>query len=355
MDIMKTTRPDRVSIEAWANGPDFDVVIDARSENEFIDDHIPGALNLPVVKNDEYAEVGTLHKTDTHQAYLLGVRYSMSNIAQAIGDTIQSIPKDSSVLVYCFRGGKRSKLWMDALSTIGFRAVRLEGGWKAYRAWVRENLATLPRQFQYKVLCGPTGCGKTRCLEALKRAGAQVLDLEKIARHRGSLIGYLPGISQPSQKLFDSMLLAELREMDPALPVWVESESMKIGAVSLPESLYAAIHQGTVYRFAAPMEARVDLWREDYGHFERDPERLLSLLKHLRPLVGGKEFDLWEKYAHAGEMPQLFERLMTHHYDLAYQRSIERNYPTYRTARQINIDKLSVETLDRAAQELLQA
>ena len=352
---MKTARPDRVGIEAWAAGSVFDVVIDARSEKEFTEDHLPGALNLPVVNNAEFAEVGTLHKTDTHQAYLLGVRYSMTNIAAAIGHTIQALPRNASVLVYCFRGGKRSKLWMDALATIGFKVMRLEGGWKAYRGWVRNMLATLPLQFHYKVLCGPTGCGKTRCLDALKRAGAQVLDLEKIARHRGSLIGYLPDVSQPSQKLFDSLLLAELRALDPAQPVWVESESMKIGAISLPESLFAAIHRGTVFRIDAPMAARVDLWREDYGHFEQDPQHLLSLLKHLRPLVGGDEFDVWKRLAAEGEMPQLFQRLMTHHYDLAYQRSIQRHYPTYATARQINLEALNSTALDRAAQELLQS
>lgn len=350
---MRTARPDRVAIECWENGSPYDLVIDARSEKEFAADHMPGAINLPVVNNEEYAEVGTLHKSDTHLAYLLGVRYSMSNIAAAIGQTIQSLPRGATILIYCFRGGKRSKLWLDALTTIGFNAVRLDGGWKAYRAWVRNALATLPQQFEYRVLCGPTGCGKTRCLDALSRAGAQVLDLERIAKHRGSLIGYVPGVDQPSQKLFDSELLSELRTLDPTRPVWVEAESKKIGAITLPESLFHAIHGGMVYRVEASMLARVTLWREDYGHFEREPEKLLSLLRHLLPLVGGKEFTVWQHHASSGEMPQLFERLMTHHYDIAYHRSIHKHYPSYASAKVINMGDLSTEAMDRVAHDLL--
>lgn len=347
---MEAGPTDRVAIDRWAVGEaQFDVIIDARSEREFADDHIPGALNLPVVHDNEYAQVGILHKTDTHQAYLLGVRLSMSNISAAIEQTVQQFPRGARVLVYCFRGGKRSKLWLDALTTIGFKARRLQGGWKAYRGWVRASLEQLPQQFHYNVLCGPTGCGKTRLLDALRRAGAQVLDLEGVARHRGSLIGYVPGVSQPPQKLFDSLLLDELRALDPAKPVWVEAESRKIGAVSLPESLFTAIHGGTVFRVEAPMEERVALWRQDYGHFEQDPAALLSRLQHLRPLVGNEEIELWEKLAADGMMPQLFERLMTHHYDLAYSRSIRRHYPNYDLAPLITLNDLSPPALDKIA------
>lgn len=344
---------DRIDIEQWsANRASFDVVIDARSEREFALDHIPGALNLPVVHDAEYAEVGTLHKHDTHQAYLVGVHRSLSNISEAIATTVSAFPRDARILVYCFRGGKRSKLWTDVLATIGFRTARLQGGWKAYRAWVRDALDILPRQLQFKVLCGPTGCGKTRLLHSLRRAGAQVLDLEAIARHRGSLIGDLPGVSQPSQKLFDSLLLAELASFDRATPIWVEAESKKIGALTLPDALLGAIRQGAVFRVETTMAARVALWREDYAHFESDPESLLSRLAHLRPLIGGDEFEVWRSLAASKAIPQLFERLMIRHYDPAYARSITKNYSSYQTAPQVRADNLSSSELDAIARQL---
>lgn len=343
-----------ITLDEWLNpSDDFDLVIDARSEREFEEDHIPGAINLPVVHNEEYAKVGTLHKTDTHKAYLLGVKLSMVNIAQAIEINISDLPRGAKILVYCFRGGKRSKLWLDALLTIGFKAKRLEGGWKGYRGWVRDSLGILPDKFKFKVLCGPTGCGKTRLLAALRVAGEQVLDLEDIANHRGSLIGYVPGLKQPSQKYFDTLLLKEMQSFDPDRPIWVEAESKKIGDVSLPDSLFSAIHKGLVYRVEAPMNARVALWREDYGHFEKDPSTLLSKLKHLRPIVGGDEFELWQEYSVGLQMPKLFERLMTHHYDIAYERSIRRNYPSYEASPLIALDNLTVVALADVAKNLI--
>src|SRR5712691_8853717 len=191
--------PSFSSMLANALKGEYALVIDARSQGEYTDDHVPCAVNLPVVDNEEYAEVGTTHRTDKHRAYLIGVSYALKNISHAIHDLVAGHPKDARMLVYCFRGGKRSKLWYDALSTIGYRVDRLPGGWKAYRAWVRDELTRYPREIHYNVLTGPTGCGKTRLLTALGQVGAQVLDLEGIARHRGSLIGEVPGVSQPTQ------------------------------------------------------------------------------------------------------------------------------------------------------------
>jgi tRNA 2-selenouridine synthase len=351
--IMKSNFPDHVSIEEWeGRSADFDVIIDARSEREFADDHLPGALNLPVVKNDQYAVVGTLHKTDTHEAYLLGVRLSLANISAAIDQSIKNIPRDSRVLVYCFRGGKRSILWLNALSMIGFDVTRLTGGWKAYRTWVRARLETLSPQFRFNVFCGPTGSGKTRLLYALGRAGAQVIDLEDLARHRGSLIGHLPGVAQPSQKLFDSRLLQIMRSLDPSRPVWLEAESKKIGAVALPKAFFETMHSGKLFRIDAPMARRVELWREDYAHFEDDPEDMLKRLSFLRPLVGGVELEYWRQLASEKKMPELFERLMTHHYDPAYTRSIRKNY-TSPDAKALFLNDLTPTALDEVALELI--
>lgn len=330
----------------------YALVIDARSQREYVEDHLPCAVSLPVVDNEEYAEVGTTHRTDTHRAYVIGVSYALRNISRSIDDLVARYPKDARMLVYCFRGGKRSKLWFDALSTIGYRVDRLPGGWKAYRAWVRDQLIELPRKFRYHVLCGPTGCGKTRLLSALASVGAQVLDLEELAQHRGSLIGDIPGVAQPTQKWFDSLLVDKLRRFDPAQPIWVESESKKIGAIHIPSSLLETMHGARLYSLSAPMAERVALWREDYGHFERDLDAMMVRLRFLRPLIGGEEFGLWETLAQERHAPELFQRLMEAHYDPAYARSIGKNYPLIEKAAKVDLDRLDPDSLLETARQL---
>jgi tRNA 2-selenouridine synthase len=330
----------------------YALVIDARSQREYTEDHVPRAVNLPVVDNEEYAEVGTTHRTDKHRAYLIGVSYALKNISHAIDDLVAGQPKDARMLVYCFRGGKRSKLWFDALSTIGYRVDRLPGGWKAYRAWVRDQLKEFPRRFRYNVLCGPTGCGKTRLLLALATIGAQVLDLEALARHRGSLIGDIPDMEQPTQKWFESELIDALRRFDPEKPVWVESESNKIGAIQLPAALREGMRDARLFAVSAPMNERVQLWREDYGHFERDPDSLIERLRRLRPLVGGEEFTHWESLAKERHIPELFRRLMEAHYDPAYGHSIRKNYPLIEDATKVGLRRLDGDSLLEAARQL---
>lgn len=331
----------------------YDLIIDARSESEYREDHIPGTINLPVVTNDQYAEVGIQHKHDTHQAYLIGVTYSHRNIADAIDRVISTIPRKTKMLVYCFRGGKRSRLWFDALDTIGYRVDRLQGGWKAYRRWVNAELESKPKAFQYHVLSGPTGCGKTRLLNALKEQGAQVLDLEDLAKHRGSLIGAIPGIEQPSQKFFDSLVLQELRTFDPTKPIWLEAESKKIGERQIPQALFEQMHACEPHRVEAPMAERVTLWREDYRHFEANPKQLIEQLAHLKPLVGSDEFEIWQVLADNQSMPELFERLMANHYDPAYRRSTLRHYPNIDAAPLIRLPDLSKDALREVASMLV--
>jgi len=330
----------------------YGLIIDARSPREYEEDHVPGAVNLPVVDNDEYAEVGTLHRTDPMAAYQIGVVYSLNNIARHLRETVFGIERKTRILVYCFRGGKRSQLWLDALNTIGYRVERLPGGWKAYRRWVNEQLETAPARLRYRVLSGPTGCGKTRLLAALEREGAQVLDLEGMAVHRGSVIGAVPGQDQPSQKLFESRLLHKLESFDPARPVWLEAESKMIGKVRLPQALMDAMRAAPTIRIGADMVQRVKLWREDYAHFERDPGALIARLVYLKALVGGEEFGEWQRLADEREVVQLFERLMRSHYDPAYRRSLLRTYPDIDTAPQVVLEDLSEPGLRPVAQDL---
>ena len=319
----------------------YDLIIDARSPREYQEDHIPGAVNMPVVNDEEYAEVGTLHRTDKMAAYLIGVRYSLKNIAKHLDEDFTQYDKGKRILVYCFRGGKRSKLWIDALQTIGYQTDKLQGGWKGYRRWVNEQLTQIPALYRYNVLSGPTGCGKTRLLYALRETGAQVLDLEDIASHRGSVLGSLPGKPQPSQKYFDSLLLHKFSSYDPSRVIWVEAESKKIGNIQLPDALLQTMRKGLALQIETEMPQRVLMWREDYRHFEENPLSMLEILRFLRPLVGGEEFAAWEEMARQNRIADLFERLMRNHYDPAYRRSILRNYPTIASSPSIAIHDLS--------------
>ncbi len=333
----------------------YALVIDARSPHEYAEDHIPGAVNLPVVDDAEFAEVGIRYKTDQHAAYLIGVAHALRNIAAQIPALIARHGPRDRMLVYCFRGGKRSRLWADNLRTIGFPVDVLEGGWKRYRRWVREGLATLAPALRYRVLCGPTGCGKTRLLHELQRQGEQVLDLEAIASHRGSLLGALPGAPQPTQKRFDSALLDAMRRLDPARTVWLEAESKKIGALQLPEALFEAMRRSPVVHLEAPMAQRVALWREDYPHLAADPVAMVDLLQPQKPLVGKDTLDHWRALARAGDVDALFESVMVRHYDPAYRRSTQAQHGAAPSAVGHRLPSLAGEGLRAAAAALIAA
>lgn len=327
----------------------YALIIDARSPHEYAEDHIPGAVNLPVVDDAEYAEVGIKHKSDKHAAYLIGVEYSLRNIADQMKPLISRFTPKDRFLVYCFRGGKRSRLWGDNLRIVGFEVDVLAGGWKRYRHWVRTALEQLPKTLSFRVLCGPTGCGKTRMLHELHRQGYQVLDLEELASHRGSLLGVLPGRPQPTQKYFDSLLLDALRRFDPTRPIWLEAESKKIGNLQLPEELFKTMHRSPVINLAAPMSARVKLWQEDYPHFAADPVALVQKLEPLRPLVGGETLKHWMDLARSGSTGALFESVMRLHYDPCYRRSTRNNYGARVEGGVMELASLDQPTLAEAA------
>lgn len=331
----------------------YSLIIDARTPREFNDDHIPGAMNLPVVYEDDFAKVGTLHKSDKHEAYMLGVARSLKNLSEHIPKILASYKPSDRILVYCFRGGKRSKLWHDNLRTIGFKVDKVPGGWKAYRNWVLTGLETLSRQFKYHVITGPTGAGKTRLLKALEEEGAQVLDLEGLASHRGSLIGSVPGVDQPSQKLFDSLLFEKLRSFDQSKCVWVESESKKIGRVQLPTALFEAMHASKLLAIEAPIEERVKLWHEDYGHFKADLHGMLNKMRGVVEIIGRKTFEKWRELAEAENASELFESMMVDYYDRLYKISTKKNYKHLSQATPLSLERLDPESLRAVAKRLI--
>ncbi len=315
----------KIGIDALAAHPHR---IDVRSPSEFAEDHLPGAINLPVLDDRQRAEVGTLHAQDSAFA---AKQHGAAMVARSIADIIDAHcrgkSRDWAPLVYCWRGGKRSGALAHVLREIGWRAVQLDGGYQTYRRHVVAALAAMPARFEFRVICGLTGTGKSRLLQALADSGAQVVDLEGLARHRGSLLGDLPADPQPSQKWFDSQVLTVLESLDPARPVFVESESRKIGTVQVPAAMLEAMRASPCVRLDTPQPLRVALLKEDYAHFLADPEALAAKLAHLVPIHGRKTIDAWNAAACAGEFDPLVGSLLSAHYDPTYARSIERNFP----------------------------
>jgi len=308
----------------------FDDIIDARSPAEFAEDHIPGAINLPVLDNEERARIGTLYKqVSPFDAKKLGAALVAKNIGRHIEEQLMSKPKSWRPLVYCWRGGNRSGALAHILNKIGWRTEQLDGGYKAYRKSVLEMLDTLPQRLRYRAVCGATGTGKSRLLAALAQQGAQVLDLEGLAAHRGSLLGSLPDEPQPSQKFFDTLLWTELQKFDPARPVYVEAESKKIGNVRAPDALLDSMWQSPCVRLEADAKLRVALLMEEYRHFLDNPESLNAKLDCLVHLYGREAIARWQEMALKREWEPLVEELLVKHYDPSYNRSSRQHYPLY--------------------------
>ncbi len=340
--------------EALAELDRFDAILDVRSPGEFAEDHLPGAENWPVLDDEERRIVGTLYKQDSHEARRLGAMLVARNVARLLEQRTAGRAKTWRPLVYCWRGGQRSLSLHWFLGQIGFRSRQLVGGYKAYRAQVRDDLAQWPANFNYRVLCGLTGCGKTRLLQALAAEGAQVLDLEGLAAHRGSVLGNLPDQPQPTQKGFDSTLWTALRRLDPARPVFIESESRKIGRIALPAALMTALHaQGQPLWIDLPEAERVALLLEDYGHFAANPEAFCARLDELVELRGRARVAAWQAQARAGDWRGVFAALMREHYDPGYASSLRRHFPALAGTAPFPLTDARPDTLRQAARHLI--
>jgi tRNA 2-selenouridine synthase len=339
--------------DALAQLDRFSTWIDARSESEYAEDHLPGAVNWPSLTDAERAEVGTLYKqVSPFDARKRGAALVARNIAAHIETQFASRDRGWRPLVYCWRGGKRSGAMTHILREIGWQAAQLEGGYKSYRREVLAQLETLPRTLHYRVVCGETGSAKSRLLEALEARGAQVLDLEKLAAHRGSVLGGLPGAPQPAQKLFETRVWDALRRFDADVPVFVEAESKKIGQLQVPEALILAMRASPCVRIEADVPARVTFLLEDYGHFLADPAALKGQLDCLVGLHGHETIAAWKALADRGAYAELVAALLVDHYDPAYRKSMGRNYAGLDAAPVVRPASLSPAEIARTAAEV---
>lgn len=308
--------------------------IDVRSPGEFALDHLPGAVNLPVLDDTERARVGTLYvQVSAFEARKLGAALVARNVANIVEAHVRDRPPEWAPLVYCWRGGQRSRALVHVLREIGFRAAQLEGGYRAWRRHVVAMLGELPQRFRYRVVCGLTGSGKSRLIEALAAEGTQVLDLESLARHRGSLLGDIPGAAQPTQKAFESALVDALGRFDAARPVYVESESRRIGRLQTPEALLVAMRSSECITVETPVELRAAMLAEDYAHLVVERDQLQALVARLASLHGRETGARWAAIVAAGDTTALVRELLERHYDPLYARAIGRNFVLHRDAR----------------------
>ncbi len=342
--------------EAARRLTDFSAILDARSPSEFALDHLPGALNWPTLNDAERQAIGTEYKqVSAFEARKRGAVLAARNIARHIESHAMGLPRDWRPLIYCWRGGQRSGALALVLGQIGFAAHVIDGGYAAFRRAVLAELQILPRQLDLHVLCGRTGSAKSRLLQALAEQGAQVLDLEGLACHRGSVLGPLPGQPQPSQKAFETRLWHALRSLDPSRPVFAEGESRTIGRLRVPEVLLEHLRAAPCIRPDLSIEARVDFLLQDYAHFLDDVESFCERLQALHELRGAAVVQAWQAQARAGQWRSVVRQLLEQHYDPIYERSMPRNYPGYAQALPLALAAADANCLAGAARHLIDA
>ncbi|MBL7744615.1 MAG: tRNA 2-selenouridine(34) synthase MnmH [Chitinophagaceae bacterium] len=309
-------------LESGKNNP----VLDVRSPGEYIHAHIPGAYNLPLFTDEERKVVGTTYKQEGREAAIkIGLDYFGPKMRQMV-ETVESLvdagsPSSGSrqVLVHCWRGGMRSAAVAWLLDMYGFRVFTLAGGYKSYRNWVIETFS-LP--FSFIILGGYTGSGKTYILDELERKGAAVINLEKLASHKGSAFGDIGMPDQPTQEMFENVLSHELRtffDKDQAAPIWMEDESQRIGFINLPNTLWNTMRRSPVRFMLIPFEERLKHIVQEYGTLnkERMAKAILRIQKRLGPMETKTSLQMLE----AGDIESCFRILLTY-YDKQYSKAL---------------------------------
>lgn len=328
----------------------YDLVIDVRSPAEFAEDHLPGAVNLPVLSDAERAEVGTIYVQDSRfRARRIGAALIARNVASHLEAALAGEPAKFRPLLYCWRGGMRSNAMATILSAIGWRTGVVEGGYKTWRRMAVETLFTSEAPIPFVRLDGPTGSAKTAVLSAAARAGAQVVDLEALANHRGSVFGAAPGSAQPPQKLFESALFDALRRMDGARPILVEAESAHIGRITLPRRVWKAMAASPRIELTAPVEARAAYTLKTYRGFIDSPGLVAASVGRLRRFHPKERINEWLALADGADWRALAISLMRDHYDPLYARGQKRGPAPAAT---VVLDRLGAEDIEQAVAEV---
>jgi tRNA 2-selenouridine synthase len=329
----------------------YDTIIDVRSPAEYAEDHIPGAINLPVLSNEERAEVGTIYVKDSRfRARRLGAAYVARNVANHLGGALADKGAKFRPLLYCWRGGMRSNAMATILSQIGWRVGVIEGGYRRWRRAVVADLCEGAAPLKIVLIDGLTGSAKTDILQRLPAAGVQIVDLEALAAHRGSVFGANMQCSQPSQKYFESQLFDKLSRLDAARPIAIEAESSRIGKVVIPKRLWMAMRAAPRIEIAASITARASYLPRAYSDIISAPNALALSIERLRSFHAKETIEEWRHLADEGNFPALAERLMREHYDPLYDRSRKRDNRA--PVGTVCADRLDPDDLDRIANEV---
>ena len=329
----------------------FDAALDARTPDEFAEDRIPGAINLPALSNEERAEIGRAHRSDPFTARRRGAGLLAMNVARHLEKQLAGHPKSWRPLVYCWRGGQRSGAMTEVLRRVGWKAEQLEGGYKRYRGWVMQELRETPGRLSLAMIAGKTGTGKTRLLQTLRESGAQVLDLEALANHRGSVFGGMG--AQPSQRMFESRLLAALCGLDPRRVVFAEAESRKIGGIHIPPGMLQAMRGAPAVLLESDLENRAEWIASEYGMFSRDAAAFERALSPLEKYAGARKVGEWKAAHRRGDFSALAADMLKSFYDVGYGKSLAANYPAATKSAPAQMNPLDPKSVRQTAETLI--
>ncbi len=304
----------------------FDTIIDVRSPSEFAEDHIVGSINCPVLSDLEREKVGTIYKREsTFKAKIIGSSLTARNIAKHIEERFLEYKGSWQPLVYCWRGGQRSKAFAIILSEVGWRTQQLEGGYKEYRNHVLEFMDTIGSKLKIILISGKTGCAKTKILQSIAQQGGQILDLEGLANHKGSLLGKIPNLKQPSQKFFESKLFYQLKQLNLKKEVFLEAESSKIGNIHIPKTIWAKMIVSPRIEIKADIHLRSTFLVKDYKYMCKNPELINPIIFGLRKRLSKKLVDSWKELIDQKKWQELTISFLENHYDPSYSSNTIKN------------------------------
>ena len=312
-------------IKKW-NNKKFDTIIDVRSPLEFAEDHIVGAINCPVLSDLERQKVGTIYKKESSfKAKIIGSSLTAKNIAFHIENNFMEKKGSWQPLIYCWRGGQRSKAFSIVLSEVGWRTNQLKGGYKEYRNQVIDFLDNIGPKLKITLISGKTGSAKTKILKSIENEGGQILDLEGLANHKGSLLGKIPDLIQPSQKFFESLIFNKIQNLNLKDKIYIEAESSKIGNIHIPKSIWKKMINSPRIEISANVELRAKFLVSDYDYMCNDPTLINPIIKGLKNRLSKNLFDEWTNLIDRKKWFDLTKSFLENHYDPSYSSNTIKN------------------------------